>query len=150
MDWMDKTRSEAAQLIKDIPNAKQYSMFDMLTVDPKYWPEMAKQIGLDANDLARVNEIDAWLGKLRDETGILIKNYLRDDLPRLRSAGYDLSRVYGPGTNKLPQQMSMFERLITTGKLDPRSRHIGSFMDTMMREGHSVKYMDKPLKELEK
>jgi hypothetical protein len=147
--WMRDNYDEAANLLKGVDNKKQYAMFDTLATDPKHWPEMGKQLNLSEEDLRKVDQIDKWLGKFRDETGILVKNYLRDELPRLRSRGYTLETVYG-NLKKTKAQMSTFERMITEGKLDPKARHIGSFMDTMMREGFSQKFTDKPLKELEK
>lgn len=147
--WMQDNYAEAANLLKGIKNEKQYAMFDTLASDPKHWDQVGKQLGLTKDDIVRVGEIDKWLGKLRDETGILVKNFLRDELPRLRGSNYNLERVYGM-LQKTPSEMSTFERLITEGKLDPRSRHIGSFMNTMLREGFSKKFTDKPLKALEK
>jgi hypothetical protein len=147
--WLQNNYTEAADLLDGVDNKKQYSMFDVLATDPKHWPAMGKQLGLTSKDLEKVDQIDKWLGKFRDETGILVKNYLRDELPRLRSRGYTLETVYG-NLNKTKAQMSTFERMITEGKLDPKARHIGSFMDTMLREGFSKKFTDKPLKELEK
>src|SRR5262249_33631191 len=140
---------KAADLLRGVSNEKQYSYFDVLTTDPRHWPEMGKQLGLSAEDLNKINEIDNWFGEFRDETGILVKNYLRDELPRLRSWDYETQRVYGT-LKKTPQEMSTFERMITEGKLDPKSKHIGSFMDTMLREGFSQKYTNKPLAALQK
>lgn len=147
--WLSTTYESAAKLLEGVDNKKQYAYFDVLSTDPKHWLETAKQMGLDEKDLTKINEIDAWLGKFRDDTNILVKNYLRDELPRLRGSGYDFKRVYG-NFAKTRDQMSTFERLITDGKLDPKGRHIGSFMDTMMREGFSKKFSDKPLRALEK
>lgn len=146
--WLQNNYDEAAKLLEGL-GKKQNDYFNVLVTDPKHWPEMAKQLNLGEKDIQRITQIDNWLGKLRDDTGILVKNYLRDEFPRLRGFGYNTERVYG-SLKKEPAQMSTFERLITEGKIDPRSTHIGSFMDTMLREGFSKKFTDKPLKELEK
>lgn len=147
--WMQDKYSSAAKMLEGIDNKKQYAYFDVLATDPRHWPEMTKQMGLGEADLRKITEIDNWLGDFRNDTNILVKNYLRDEFPRLRGANYDTARVYG-NFKKTPAQMSTFERLISEGKLDPRGRHIGSFVDTMLREGFSQKFTDKPLKELEK
>lgn len=147
--WMQDNYQEVANLLQDVDTKKQYAYFETLATDPKYWDQMGKQLGLNEEDLKRVGKFDKWIDKFRDETGILVKNYLRDEFPRLRSMGYNLEWVYG-SMKKLPSEMSTFERLITEGKLDPKAKHIGSFADMLLREGFSKKYTDKPLKALEK
>jgi hypothetical protein len=147
--WMQQNYDEAANLLHGVENKKQYAYFETLATDPKYHEQMGGQLGLDKNDLTKVAQIDSWMDKFKIDTNINLKNYLRDEFPRLRGSGYDTSRVYGNFT-KTRAQMSTFEKLITEGKLDPKAKHIGSFIDTMLREGFSQKFTDKPLKELEK
>ena len=146
-NWLQDNYDSAAKMLDGL-GPKQNDYFNVLTTDPVHWPEMARQLNLNEGDLNKIKQIDDWLGKFRDDTNILVKNYLRDELPRLRNYDYSTEHVYG-NLKKTPDQMSTFERMITQGKLDPRASHIGSFIDTMLREGFSKKFTDAPLKKLE-
>lgn len=146
--WRQGKYDSAAKLLEGL-GKKQYDYFQVLTADPKHWPEMAKGLRLDEGDLSKINKINDWLTEFRDDTNIPVFNYLRDELPRMRSMAYDTTFVYG-SLKKEVGDMSTFERLITTGKLDPKAQHIGSFMSTMLDEGFSKKFSDKPISALEK
>jgi hypothetical protein len=137
-------RDQAAPLLEGAGH-KQNDYFDVLMAEPKYWKGMAEKLNLTENDLSRIAGLQNWVNDFKDKTNINLWNYLRDELPRLRGHNYNTEFVYK--TSNDPKSWSFFEKLIKTGRLDPNKRHIGSFMDTMLREARLQK-LDKPMSEL--
>jgi hypothetical protein len=126
---------------------KQYDYMEVLMTEPRYWKQMGEKLKLNDEDLNKVAGLNNWMQEFRDRTGINPFNYLRDELPRLRGHNYNTEMVYSGGTRKELRDMSTFERLMATGKLDPKNRHLGSFMDTLIREARMQK-LEKPMREL--
>lgn len=145
--WMDDMHVTAGELLKG-NSKKLYDYTEALMVTADKRPIVAQKLKLTESDLKTVGKLEEYLKKVRDDTGIPVWNYLRDELPRLRGAGYRTEAVYGYGI-KDPKDMSTFHRLISEGALDPKDSHLGRFVDLMLREGYKKKYIGQPLQKLE-
>ena len=145
--WIANNHKEAAQFLKGDSNQLK-TMFEFLAADPKHWEKMLPRFNMDRNFLADVQAADTWLRKFKDETGIQVFNYLRNDLHSLRGFNFDTNYVWRRGLE--PKEMSLFHRAINDGDLNPQDAHAGRFINFLLREGYEQKFTDGALRDLKK
>lgn len=146
--WMEPVYNELASALKGA-GKKQFAYLDLLAEDPKHWETMAEQYQLSSEDLPKIRKLGELVDKLdAQDPEMKIRDFITRDWKNLRSSGRDVGAFFD-FDGREASTLSPIERMIKSGRLDPRVRHAGAFMNKMIREIGNRKFTDEPLQKFE-
>jgi hypothetical protein len=146
--WLRNNYETASKFLKGGPD-RMRNLFELVAVPEEHWPAMVKRFNADHSIMDDARKARTWIEKFRDDTGIQVYNYLRNELPRLRDNGFETKIAYGTRATS-EKERSFFHNLIVDGRLKPQDNHLGRFINVMLGEGYKKKFVGAPLEPLKK
>lgn len=125
--FIQGAQERIVNVLGDIDHKTMPAMFDYLTIPPKKRSlELAKQHGLNEDQMMKAEEMYNWLEAMGDEHGFSVRKYLNEIVPQLRNFNYDYDFVLGK-MDKKGKPSFWTEQIRTEQNIDPRDNHLGRF-----------------------